>query len=282
MRLAVVGKGGAGKSVISATIARTIARSGRSVLALDSDSLPGMSFSLGAELPPEEPLLNASVVRGEDNRWQFVEGVDPVIAAQRYSSEAPDGVRLLSVGKTTKAGLGPLDGAVNAFFTIIHHIEYAPEFGDWAFVGDLPAGGRQTALSWSPYARQFLLVVEPTWQSMLTARRIRRIAAEARPEAHVLLVVNKVTGVDDAARVGHFLELPVLGTVPVDEGVRRAERAGVAVLDHAPDSAAVAAITRLAERLEADAAGAPIPEEAAGPMPCGCGAPPRAKDDAAS
>ncbi|HTN25174.1 MAG TPA: hypothetical protein VL120_14380, partial [Solirubrobacteraceae bacterium] len=84
-------------------------------------------------------------------------------------------------------------------------------------------------------------------------RRIRRIAAETRPDAHILLVVNKVTGADDADRVGGFLELPVLGTVPVDEGVRRAERAGVAVLDHAPDSAAVAAITRLAARLQADA-----------------------------
>ena len=223
------------------------------MLALDSDSLPGMSFSLGAELPPDEPLLNASVVRGEDNRWMFVEGVDPVIAAQRFSSVAPDGVRLLCVGKTTKAGLGPIDGAVNAFFTIVHHIEHAPDFGDWAIVGDLPAGGRQTALSWSPYARQYLLVVEPTWQSMLTARRIRRIAAETRPDANILLAVNKVSRADDADRVGSFLELPVLGTVPVDEGVRRAERAGVAVLDHAPDSAAVAAIARLAERLEADA-----------------------------
>jgi CO dehydrogenase maturation factor len=250
MRLAVVGKGGAGKSVVSATIARTLARRGRSVLALDSDSLPGLTFSLGADPAPEEPPLNAAVQRGEDKRWHFVEGLSPVAAVQRYATQAPDGVRLLQVAKTPRAGLRPIDAAVNAFYMIIHELEHAPEFGDWVILGDLPAGGRQTAMDWAPYAGQFLLVVEPTWQSMLTARRIRRIAAGSRPDASVALVVNKVTAAGDADRVAAFLELPVAAAVPVDEGIRLAERAGLAALDAAPDSRAVRAITRLAEQLE--------------------------------
>ena len=48
MRIAVVGKGGAGKSVIAGTTARLLARQGRRVLALDSDLLPGLSISLGS------------------------------------------------------------------------------------------------------------------------------------------------------------------------------------------------------------------------------------------
>jgi Flp pilus assembly CpaE family ATPase len=86
---------------------------------------------------------------------------------------------------------------------------------------------------------------------MMTARRIRRIASGARPGARISLAVNKSRDEGDAARVGTFLELPVLEVVPADEGIRRAERAGVAPLDHAPDSPAVAAIERLAARLEA-------------------------------
>lgn len=48
LRLAVVGKGGVGKTTVSATIARTLALRGRRVLVLDHDSAPGLSTSLGA------------------------------------------------------------------------------------------------------------------------------------------------------------------------------------------------------------------------------------------
>jgi CO dehydrogenase maturation factor len=250
VRLAVVGKGGSGKSVISATIARTLARRGHDVLALDSDSMPGMSFSLGAGTSLARSPLEDAVERDEHRQWQWVNGVDPVIAVQRCAVTAPDGVRLLAVAKTTKAGMAPIDGAVTAFVAILHSIEAAPQFAGWAIVGDMPAGARQSAFGWAPYADHFLLVVEPTWQSMLTARRVRRIALDARPGARVSLVVNKVRDAGDAMRVADFFDLPVLGAVPVDEGIRRAERAGVAPLDHAPDSPAVAAIERVAVRLE--------------------------------
>ena len=47
MRLAFVGKGGAGKSAISGTFARTLARRGRKVFAVDLDTCPGLAFGLG-------------------------------------------------------------------------------------------------------------------------------------------------------------------------------------------------------------------------------------------
>ncbi|MGI8810215.1 MAG: hypothetical protein ACR2KK_20690 [Acidimicrobiales bacterium] len=58
LRLALIGKGGAGKTVLSSTLARTLARRGRKVFAADLDTCPGLAFSLGipvddAGLPPE-------------------------------------------------------------------------------------------------------------------------------------------------------------------------------------------------------------------------------------
>jgi MinD-like ATPase involved in chromosome partitioning or flagellar assembly len=44
--------------------------------------------------------------------------------------------------------------------------------------------------------------------------------------------------------------VPLLGTVPADDAVRAAERAGVALLDAAPDAPATRAIMRLAETLD--------------------------------
>ncbi len=250
MRLAVVGKGGAGKSVIAATLARVLARRGRKVLALDSDTLPGLSISLGADVPAEPPLL-AAAQRDERNRWRFIAGVGPVRATQRYATDAPDGVRLLQIGKTTREGLAPLMGATNAFYMTIHGLTGAATFRDWVIIGDLPAGPRQTAFGWAPYAERLLLVVEPTWQAMLTARRIKRIAVAARPERAISLVVSKAGDEADAQRVSEFLGLPALAIVPADGAVRSAERAGVAVLDHAPSSPAISAIEQLADRLQA-------------------------------
>ncbi len=249
MRLAVVGKGGVGKSVIAGTLARVLARRGYRVLALDSDPLPGLTFSLGADAPAEPPLM-AAAERDEKKRWHLVKGVGAVRAVQRYATDAPDGIRLLQIGKVTREGMSPFMAANQAFWIIIRRLGREAAFRDWVILGDLPAGPRQTAFGWAPYAERFLLVVEPTWQSMLTARRIIRILKADESTAEMLLVVNKVTGDADAKRVGDFLELPVFATVPVDEGVRSSERAGAALIDHAPDSAAVAAVERLADRLE--------------------------------
>jgi CO dehydrogenase maturation factor len=250
MRLAVVGKGGSGKSVVAATLARLLARRGHRVLALDSDTLPGLSISIGADVPDDAPL-NAAAERNEKGRWHLVKGVGAARAVQRYATDAPDGVRLLQLGKTDRRGIAPNRASHNAFYQVIHRLDDVRSLDDWVILGDLPAGARQTAFDWAPYARHFLVVVEPTWQGMLTARRIIRIAREQREDATFSLIVNKVTPEADVERAEQFLGIPLLGTVPADSDVREAERAGIALLDRAPDSAAVKAITRLADRLDA-------------------------------
>lgn len=250
LRLAVVGKGGAGKSVISATLARQLARRGHRVLALDSDTVPGLSISIGAGVSDEVPL-NAAAVRNSKGRWQLVKGVGAARAVQRFATDAPDGVRLLQIGKTDRRGLGPNRASHQAFYKVIHRLDDVRSLDDWVILGDLPAGPRQAAYDWAPYAQRFLLVVEPTWQSMLTARRIVRIAGTMRDDREFSLVVNKVTADTDADRVQEFLGVPLLGTVPADDAVRAAERAGVALLDTAPDSPAARAIERLAAQLDA-------------------------------
>ena len=250
LRLAVVGKGGVGKSVVSGTLARVLARRGNRVLALDSDTLPGLSISLGADVPEDVPL-NAAAERNEKGRWKLRKGVGPVRAVQRYATVAPDGVRLLQIGKHDRRGLEPNRASHNAFYQIIHRLDDAPSLADWVILGDLPAGPRQMAFDWAPYAQQFLLVVEPTWQSMLTARRIVKITTGMRDDAQLSLVVNKVAADGDIERVQEFLGVPLIAAVPVDESVRRAERSGVALLDLAPDAPAVHAIERLADALDA-------------------------------
>jgi CO dehydrogenase maturation factor len=253
LRLAVVGKGGSGKSVVAGTMARLLARRGHRVLALDSDPMPGLAFSLGAR-PPAEPPLNAMSEGDENGRWRRVSGAGPVRAVQRYSTEAPDGVRLLQSGNVGVGGEYAITGAVIAFYWVVHRIGKAGYFDAWTMVGDLSAGQRQVAYDWAPYATTFMLVVEPTWKSALTARRIIHIGARAGLTVHA--VASKVGGRSDRAHVEALLGHPVVAAVPLDPAVAEAERLGVAPIDHAPACAAVAAIDRLLDTLEGTAGGA--------------------------
>jgi CO dehydrogenase maturation factor len=255
MRVAVIGKGGVGKSVISATMARLLARRGERVLALDADPLPGLSLSLGSGPDPAPPPLAEAVVQDADGRWGWRPGIDAAIAAERFSTAAPDGVRLLQRGKTGRTRTAPVVGSAKAFWEVSQGLVHAPRFRDWALVGDMPAGLRETADDWAPYADPYLVVVLPTAQSAMTARRVARLARAHGPRT-VLFVANRVERADDVAHLENLLGEPVFASVPDDEAVRRAERAGVATIDHAPDCPTVAAVDELMTRLAAGRADA--------------------------
>jgi len=248
VKVAVVGKGGAGKSVIAGTMARLLARQGQRVLALDSDPMPGLSFSLGSGPdPPDSPLWDAAE-RDGNVRWRLKRGIGAVRAVQRYATDAPDGIRLLQVSKFAAGGSGSFTPVLYAFHQVIHRLPDAPAFRDWAMVGDLPAGPRQVGYDWGPYADWFVVVVEPGAQSALTARAVARIL-RMRGGAQIAFVANRVEGPRDVEHVERLIGEPVLASVPVDADVLEAERLGVAPIDHAPGSPAVTGIERLIDRL---------------------------------
>ena len=245
MRVAIAGKGGVGKSVVAGTLARLRARAGEQVLALDSDPMPGLALSLGAEAP-DAPLADA-VVRGADGRWRLRPGIGPVRAVQRYAVVGPDGVRLLQAAKVPSTGASPMPGAAQGFREVSRRIGDAPAFRGWTLIGDLSAGPRQFAYDWAEYAHTIVVLAEPTWQSALTARRILRIARLRATDA--VLVATKVRSPADAERVGELVGEPPFATLAADAEIAQADREGTAPIDHAPAGAVVQAISMLGERL---------------------------------
>lgn len=259
-----MGKGGAGKSVIAGTTARLLARQGRRVLALDSDLLPGLSISLGAGPDPVDPPLNQAAEKDENGRWRVRDGVTVVSAVKRYTTEAPDGIRLMQIGKFGKDGIQPLMGSNRAYYAMIRRLGGAKTFRDWDIVADLPAGPRQVAFDFAPFARTYLVVVQPGSQSALTGRRVARIArmreenmrnASRREErmragTEVRFVANRVKGKRDTAHVERMLGEKVFWSLPADEGVAEAEQLGIAPIDHVPDSPTIAGIAELVAALD--------------------------------
>ena len=95
MKIAVVGKGGAGKTTTSAIIARTLGRAGRRVVALDCDTNPNLGLSLGMGLDATESLL--SLRDGVGTEVEHARTWDDIVA--RFGADAPDDVRLAMVSK---------------------------------------------------------------------------------------------------------------------------------------------------------------------------------------
>ena len=246
LRLVVVGKGGAGKSVLAGTMARMLARRGRRVLALDTDTMPGLARSLGTSSPPRPPLAEA-VEQEESGCWRLRKGIGPVRAVQRFSTVAPDGVRVLEVGDQSIGGDPPITPSVQAFYQVIHGLPEAKALRSWTMIGDHPAGPRQTAHDWAPYADTLLVVAEPTWKSALTARRLAVLAGQR--EVAVLPVASKVSGPGDSRFVEKVMGQPVAAAVPADEAVATTDRRGLALIDHAPSCPAARAIEDLLDGL---------------------------------
>jgi CO dehydrogenase maturation factor len=186
MRVAFVGKGGAGKSAIAGTFARTLARRGLPVLAVDSDPMPGLAFSLGLERD-DAPIPDEAVEErkeGEEGpRFRLRAGLSASEAVERYAVAAPDGVRFLQLGKVR----GHAASIMRSQFAFRQILDQLPDDG-WNVVGDLPGGTRQAFAGWGAYARTVLVVVEPTAKSLLSARRLARLAHGQKAPERILAV----------------------------------------------------------------------------------------------
>lgn len=237
LRVASLGKGGSGKSVVTGTLCRHLARRGHRVLALDVDTVPGMAMSLGAPRNSARlPTGLAEVVETRrGRRWKLLKGSGAAYLVDHHALAGPDGIRFIE--------LGNLPGGVEPATTMVfrHVMEHFRRPG-WTVVADLAAGTRQPVFGWASFAQFRLVVVDPSAKSRLTARRIAHLGTH--------LVVNKVRSEAEAALVAAELALPLLATIPYDEALAEAEQQGAAPIDRAPDSPAVRAIAELAGRLE--------------------------------
>lgn len=247
MRVAFVGKGGAGKSAIAGTFARALARRGGRVLAVDSDPMPGLGISLGFPVADIGIPDDAVVEKGEEEegpRFRLRPGLSAVDAVKLYAPPGPDGVRFLQFGKLRGHASTQMRSQV-AFRLILHDLPP----GRWSLVGDLPGGTRQPFFGWGDYARTVLVVAEPMAKSLMAARRLARLALREEGPRRIVAVANKVTGRDDIEVVRRRTGLEVIAAIPLDEAVADADRAGRPPIDHAPESSAVRAVESLVERM---------------------------------
>lgn len=233
LRLAVIGKGGAGKTVISSTLSRLLARRGRKVFACDLDVNPGLAISLG--LPPTEAGLPPEAIEehpGSIYGWQLTGAMRPIDVVERFAMVAPDGVRFLGLGKLSTADKSAAKQSVAALVHLLLGIGEA----DWDVIADLEAGPTTPFERYHAFSEDVVVVVGPAWRSAMTARRLLPMVEDRR----LTLVSNRFRDEPDHPGLAARLR------IPYDPDLAQAEREGLSPLDACPDSPAIAAIDRLA------------------------------------
>jgi CO dehydrogenase maturation factor len=252
MRIALAGKGGAGKTTISATLARLEARRGAAVVAVDADSNPNLGVALGLDPVTANRAVSlpfALVSRRLDGP-ALTSSVATVLDA--HGVLCPDGVRLVMMGGPGHAEEGCLCSAHATVSALLGDIGDDREA---VAVIDLEASPEHLSRGTVRNADVLLLVTEPYYRSLEATRRQAALASEL-PILRVGVVANKLRSPDDADAVREFCArhgLEMMAEIPWGEEALDGDRAGIPLIDAAPDSPVVAAVARLAGDLRVSA-----------------------------
>ena len=221
MRIALVGKGGSGKTTVSALLVRHLAASGVPVVAIDADINQHLAVSLGlseeraaavtpmaAQLPkikdflrganPRIPSVDAMVKTTPPGRGSRLlrlneDNVVHSLCATRLNGEL-ETVRLMATGgfQDEDLGVSCYHSKVGAAELYLNHLVDGP---DEYLVMDMTAGADAFASGLFTRFDLTCLVVEPTRKSVSVYQQYRQYAREY--DVTIRVVGNKVAGPED-------------------------------------------------------------------------------------
>jgi CO dehydrogenase maturation factor len=238
MKLAITGKGGVGKTTLTALLAQVYADQGREVLAVDADPSPCLAGALGF---PDELRAKLSPIAEMDELIEERTGAKPGTVGGFFTlnprvDDIPErfsvvhrGVRLLESGSVDLGGSGCICPESAMLKTLFTHLLFRK---DDVLLLDMYAGVEHLGRATVDFVDAMIVVVEPTRRSLGTAAQIKKLANDIGLQ-RLYLVGNKVRNEEEEK----FLEkntpgLPVLGFLPADLKVQEADRLGIPVYDH--------------------------------------------------
>lgn len=233
------GKGGVGKTNITANFAYILSKMGKKTLLLDADAgLANIDVILG--ITPKYNLRH--VLHGEKTLSEAV-------------VEGPGGIKILPAasGNTEMADLSK-----GQKFTLLEELEGLNEEFDFMFI-DTAAGISGNVMYFNMVAGEIIVVVSPEPTSLTDAYALIKALYQGYSSRRFTLLVNMVSDSNEAARVysrlnnatNHFLDLPIeyLGYIPHDRNVSKAVKKQKLLSEILPDSEASRRMSEVVEEL---------------------------------
>jgi len=200
MKIAVTGKGGVGKTTISAFLARILSQSAKDVILIDAD--PDMNLAGILGIPGDKPVVPVSELKeliAERTETQIGK-LNPVFKMNPKVDDIPEkycinfkGIKFLTMGTISKGGGGCACPENTFLKTLLAHLLITRK--DWVIL-DMEAGiehlGRGTATG----VDVIIVVVEPNLSSLQTLQRIKKLAEDLKIK-NIQVIANKIKNEDD-------------------------------------------------------------------------------------
>jgi CO dehydrogenase maturation factor len=233
MKLVVCGKGGSGKSTVSALMAREMAERGNKVLVVDTDeSNFGLYKQLGLPQPKDfMDCMGGKKGLGERLRkFMKSEGKEKLSILQDFSlADIPaelivgeDGIKLVAIGKIHDYGEGcacPMGALAREF------LEKLKADGMQVIV-DTDAGIEHFGRGVEAGCDKIVVVIDPSFESVQLSQKISEMGAKINKP--VYFVLNRMN--EDASELKELVDKErIVGTLPFDREVFKACLKGIRV-----------------------------------------------------
>lgn len=245
--IAITGKGGTGKTAITALLIRYLTKGSKVVLAIDADPDTNLPETLGCEVEKGIGDMREFMLNERDNLPPDV-NKESIFESKIYEvlSEMP-GYDLLVMGRPEGSGCycyannllrGIMDRLVKNYDVVIIDTAAGLEHFSRKIIRDVD---------------DLIVITDGSRRGLRTAERIRELIGELEANIRNLYVIaNKVTDAnkDKITEIADELNLKLIGAVKVDEMIEERDLVGLPLFDLPDDSVAVQEVENIAKRLE--------------------------------
>ncbi len=227
MKLAVTGKGGVGKTTLSALLIRHFAEKGKRVIAVDADPDANLASALGFDNADEvvpisemDSLIEERTGAKPGTIGSFFKLNPKVDDLPEKLWKEKEGIKRGLGGPVKRGGGGCICPESAILKTMIQNLLL---FRKEAVVMDMEAGIEHLGRATAQAVDRLIVVVEPGKRSLETALKIKELADDIKL-TRISLVANKIQCDDDRAFIKDNTEgLDVLGYLPFDDTIRQAD-----------------------------------------------------------
>lgn len=191
MKLAVAGKGGVGKTTLTAWLGDYLARQGRNPWLVDADTALSLAAALG--LPPERspmPLVQDEALILERVGTGFINLTPDVADLPERLRVRIGNMNLLVMGTVTGAGGGCACEANAMLKSLLAHLLLER---DETLIVDLEAGVEHLGRGTVAAVDGLIVTAEPSWRSLSVAAQVASLARDLGLTRQVL-VLNRAQG----------------------------------------------------------------------------------------
>jgi len=238
MKIAISGKGGVGKTLLSALLSETFAEAGYSVIAIDADPDANLAATLGFPNPEElTPISELSTLIEERTGvkpgqsgafFKLNPKVDDL--PENYSLKR-DGIKLMVMGRIKRGGTGCYCPEGSLLQALLTHLLIQR---DEVVILDMEAGIEHLARGTSKAVDKLIIVVEPGRRSIETAQTIHKLARDLGLQ-NIAAVGNKIRNeADKGFMMSNLPGFEFLGFIPYDQKIVEADLAKLSLLTASP------------------------------------------------